>query len=441
LERHQLGNVVTADLAAVIEELSGRSYDQFFDQWVYHAHHPELDVDYSWDEKTKLAKISVKQTQKLSEEVLLFNFPLTVAFKGKSGRVEKTMAVKEHEEDFYFPLPEAPETVLLNPKLELLAKIDFKNVSTPMLYALLNDSTEVVGRLFAIEQLGNKKDQASVAKLKHALNHDAFFGVRGEAAKALQSIHSDESLEALLASTEQSDARVRNQVAASIAGFYYSTAFDLERRALQKEKNPDILAQHIRALGNYSKPDVREALLPLLHSESFRNVLAEAAITAMRAQDNPSFIGPIRDTLQKRETEFTTRGFASGLDALAYLTRHEEKKESVRDFLLGYVTHKKKGIQSGAIKALGTLEDPQASAVLETFATASKETPERKVAEQALEKIRAARKPTDNLKELREEISTLQKTGRETRKELETLKKELGAKSGKSIRAPKTPGR
>ena len=42
LERHRYGNVTTEDLRAVIEELSGRPYDQFFDQWLYHAHYPEL---------------------------------------------------------------------------------------------------------------------------------------------------------------------------------------------------------------------------------------------------------------------------------------------------------------------------------------------------------------------------------------------------------------
>ena len=44
LERHALGSVVTEDLNAVAEELSGRSFDRFFDQYVYHARHPELDV-------------------------------------------------------------------------------------------------------------------------------------------------------------------------------------------------------------------------------------------------------------------------------------------------------------------------------------------------------------------------------------------------------------
>src|SRR6185503_662548 len=98
LDRHQYGNVITEDLNAVIEELSGRSYDQFFDQWVYHAHHPELEVSYSWDEAAKLAKVSMRQVQRLGEDVLLFNFPLTIRFKGAFGSVDKLAQVTAKEE-------------------------------------------------------------------------------------------------------------------------------------------------------------------------------------------------------------------------------------------------------------------------------------------------------------------------------------------------------
>src|SRR5208283_224046 len=125
LERHQYGSVTTEDLRAVIEEFTGRSYDRFFDQWLYHAHHPELDVTYNWDEKAKLAKVSIRQTQKFSENVLLFNFPLTIRFKGKSGTVDRTIQVKEKEEDFSFPLESAPEIVRIDPNYTLLATINF----------------------------------------------------------------------------------------------------------------------------------------------------------------------------------------------------------------------------------------------------------------------------------------------------------------------------
>jgi aminopeptidase N len=430
LERHEYGNVVTDDLRAVIEELSGRSYDQFFDQWIYHAHHPELEVSYSWEEKTKLAKVSIRQAQKLSEDVLLFSFPLTVRFKGKFGTSDHPVQVREKEEDFYFPLESAPEVVRLDPDYTVLAKITF-NAPNAMLYAQLKDKDDVIGRLLAVEQLANKKDREAIARLKQALNGDAFHGVRIEASKALRSIHSDDALEALLASTRQSDARVRRQVVADIGGFYRDTAFDAALKTVEHEKNPDILSTAIRSLGGYAKPETQATLLRFLNSESYRNELAGAAISAMRSQDDPAYVTPLIEALSKREAEFTSRGLGQGLGALAYLARNEEKKDLVREFLTGYVNHPKKNIQLAAINALGVLGDPRAVGVLEKFATASKESPERAAAEKAVTELRAGRKPVDDFKNLRDEMLNLQKQNRDLRKEMDDLKKKVAAAEGK----------
>jgi len=438
LERHQYGNVVTGDLSAVIEELSGRSYDQFFDQWVYHAHYPELAAVYSWDENAKLAKISLRQKQALSEDVLLFNFPLTVAFNGKSGRVEKTITVKEASEDFYFSLPEAPAGVRLDPRLEVLAKISI-DIPAPMLEAQLADKDDVAGRLLAVAALRDKKDHASAAKLKNTLNHDAFYGVRVEAADALASIHSDESLEALLASLEQSDARVRNAVIAALAAFYNPAACQAEMKSLATEKNPAIQAQDIKGLANYAKPEVRDLLLPLLQSHSYRNSLADAAIAAMRVQDDISYLVPVRQALEQRRGDFTSRGFASGLDTVAFLARNEEKKDDARQFLSGFVNDKNSVIRQGAIRALGTLEDPRAMPVLQTFADAGKETPERQAAAAAMQALRAARRPADNLKELRDTVLDLQKEIRQLRQDLDTLQNKLQAKPAPRSSAKPAP--
>ena len=48
LEKHALTSVVTDDLRQVIEDISGQPFDRFFDQWVYHARHPDLKVSYKW---------------------------------------------------------------------------------------------------------------------------------------------------------------------------------------------------------------------------------------------------------------------------------------------------------------------------------------------------------------------------------------------------------
>ena len=427
LERHAYGSVVTDDLRAVIEELSGRYYDRFFDQWVYHAHHPELDASYSWDERSKLAKLTIRQVQKLGDNVLLFDVPMTVRFKGQFGTADRPLHVTAKEEDFSFPLDSAPQIVRLDPDYTILAKITF-NLATPMLHAQLADTNDVLGRLFAIEQLSNRRDKESVAKLKQALNNDPFYGVRIEAGRALRSAHSDEALEALLASTKQPDARVRLQVMVDIGGFYRDTAYQSAQQDLEVEKNPAILSTEIRNLAGYAKPEVRSVLLKYLASESFRNRLADAAIGAIQSQDDPAYIAPLLETLGQREADFTTGGFAQGLRAVAYLARNEEKKDTVREFLLRYVNHKKRTLQLASINSLGTLGDPQAIAVLNKFATAAKDSPERGAAERAVADLRAARKPVDDFKNLRQEVLDLQKQNRELRKDLDDLKKKLEAR-------------
>jgi len=421
LDRHACGNVVSEDLRAVIEELSGRSYDQFFDQWLYHAHYPELEITYNWDESTRLAKLSVRQTEQLSQNILLFKFPLAVRFKGKFGAVDRQMQVSAKEEDFYFPLDSAPKIVRVDPGCEVLSRTRL-NLPNGMLFAQLEDKDDALGRIVAIEQLADKKDKETVIGLNRVLNDDAFPWARIEASRALRAIHSDEALAALLGAIKQSDARVRRQVVDDISGFYRDTAYDSARQTLESEKNPDILSAALHGVGGYAKPEVLDTLLTFLHSESFRNQLAVAAIGAMRLQDSPAYIAPLRETLASRENDFTSFGFAEGLRVLGYLARNEEKKDVVRDFLLGYVNHKKLTIRLASMNALGVLGDPAAIAVLEKFSTATKESPQRTAAERAVAELRAGRKPVDDFKNLR--------------KELDELKKQTDAKRGVTAAPP-----
>ncbi len=430
LDRHAFGNVVTEDLNVVIEELSGRSYDRFFDQWVYHALQPELEVGYSWDEKTKLARVSVRQTQAVNDNVMLFQFPLTLRFKSKAGTVDHRVRVKDKAEDFYVPLRQAPEIVRVDPEFSLLAKINF-NPPVAMLYAQLADATDMIGRLLAAEQLADKTDLTTIAKLKAALNADAYYGVRVKTSESLRKIHNDDALDALVASVKQPDARARNAVVGDIGGFFHPRALEALLRCLDTERNPVILATAIKGLAPYHQPAVREALLRFLNSDSHHNRLGDAAIAAMRAQDNPAFIAPLRETLVKREAAFSSYSFGDALDALAFLARNEKSRDGVREFLAGFLNHKREWFQTAALKALGTLEDPKAIALLQPFASASKETPQQEAAEKAIAALRAVNKPSDNLKDLRQEVLDVKKENQRLSKELADVKKKLDAGAAK----------
>ena len=444
LDRHQYGSVVTEDLNAIIEELSGRSFDQFFDQWVYHAGVPELEVDYAWAERDRLARLTVRQTQAVTDKVLLFRFPLTVRFKTKAGMLDRRVEIKDKSEDFYFPLAEAPQGILVDPDLALLAKVRFQPPASMLLAQLAGDG-ELTGRLGAVALLQSRKDHEAVVRLKEALNGDRFHGVRLEASAALQAIHTEGALAALLASTKQSDARVRRAVVTDIGRFYNEQAQVEMLRVVQEEKNPDIVAEALAALCACPKPEAEAVLVKHLRSDSYRNRLAEAAIRALRARQDPAVLGPVLDTVQRRAGEFTSHALAAGLDAVAWLARGQATNDAVREFLARQTGDPRPPVRLAAIAALGTLEDPQSMPILKTFASAAQESPERRAAERAMETIRAARKTSVELGDLRKEVLELQKQNRDLRRDFDALQKKIEAsvpaKTNAPAQAPRPAGR
>ena len=430
LERHKHGNVVTEDLRSIIEEFSGQSFDRFFDQYVFHAHHPELKISYAWDEKTKLAKLSVQQEQKVDANVVLFHVPLPVRFKVSDQVIDRKLQITKTAEDFYFPLAKAPSIVRIDPDVTLLAKFSF-TPPTALLHAQLADESDALGRLQAVELLAKRKDKTTVTKLKHALQDDPFYGVRIAASRALRGISSDDAFSALIASTDQPNAKVRQQVISNIASQYKPEALAALKQSLAKEKNPAIRSRIISGLTGHNDKEARKLINQALDSESFRHQLADAAVSALRKQDIPANIAKIRAALENDGKKFTTNGYASALRALGYLARNQKKRTDIREFLIGHVNNPKRRVALASINALGQLGDPRAIAVLDKFTGAAEDDPARKAAEQAIEKLRAGRKPVDDFKNLRREVTSLKQSNSKLTKELDDIKKRFDAVIGK----------
>jgi len=428
LERHALSSVVTEDFRLVIEELTGRSYDRFFDQWIYHGRHPDLKVGYSWSEKDKLAKISIEQTHEVTEKIMLFHFRTKVRFIIADKPIDREIVIDSKQHDFYFRLPDEPNVVRFDPDYGLLANIKFEKPAA-MLYEQLDNHDDVIGRLRAIDALKKKKDKKTVEKLKDVLNNDPFYAVRKKASSALREIHTNEAFEALADSLVQADARVRQQVISNISNFYRSETLTLLKRTLKNEKNPAILEVAIRNLGLYHHKSTRRLLLKYLQSVSFRNELAGAAIEAIRMQDEPLFIVPLQRVLDEREMDFRSWSFTRGLSTLAHISRNEDDKTKVRNFLAGYVNHPKNRIQAGAIGALGTLGDPKAIPIIETFSNDEPDDNIERSAERALKELRQRKQLVpDEIVQLRESVDEFRKETDKLKNDMDDIKKRLDAK-------------
>lgn len=438
LERFAFGSTVTEDLVSVIEELSGGSYERFFDEWVRQGRFPELKIGYSWSEKDKLAKVSVTQTQEPVNNVKIYHFPATIRFVVGGQKIDKEIEVDSKEHDFYFPLPAKPEIVRFDPEYTLLAKIEFDK-PREMLYAQLADTNDVIGRILAIEQLEEKTDKTTIEKLKHALNNDPFYGVRIKACDALVEMKDEEdAFEALCESIEQPDARVRQTVIRGIGSVYGRESHEVILDVLETEKNPDIKANCLRGLALYRDDETKQIMKDYLKSESFKNLLVDAAINGIRRLDDPCFIDELQETIEARIGELETRTIGSSLDTLAYIAREEEDTSSVREFLTGYVNDKNPRIKAAALRALGTLGDVKARALLESFVPRDEMpgvVPRRRrfnspawAAKNALDRLNKEQKfAPDEVIELREKIDELKKQTEKTKEKLEDLKKRFEA--------------
>ncbi|MEC9081449.1 MAG: HEAT repeat domain-containing protein, partial [Verrucomicrobiota bacterium] len=237
----------------------------------------------------------------------------------------------------------------------------------------------------------------------------------------------DATYAVLAESTNQPNAKVRSQVVSDIASQPKPNALPHLKRILADEKNPAIRARAITGLAGHDDKQANRLINQALDQVSFRNQITDAAITALRKQDKPANIVKIRTALEESGKKFTTNGYANALRAIAFLGRNQKNKNGLREFFTGHIHNPKRRLALTAIESLGELGDPRAIAALEKFSANAEGDPSRKAAEQAIEKIRAARKPADDYKNLRKEVADLKKSNNKLTKELNDLKKRFDA--------------
>lgn len=418
VERHRLGMVVTEDFNRVLEEQTGRSWDRFFDQWVYHGGYPELEVAYTWEETDQQAKISIAQKQKRSEEVLLFHLPMTLRCKGKNFMVEQPVVVDQPEEDFVISLPGKPELLRLDPNLEVLARIRL-SLPRPMIETQLAELDDLPGRLLALERLADWPDQRTVELLENCLKTDPFYGVRIKASQTLRSIHTPAALDALLACRDQSDARVRLEVVRALGGFYREEAYAALLRVIESETNPAIVAEALKGLAGYAKPETLVLITRHLKTLSYGDTVARAALMAAREHGDPSLQEPILDRLEELGDGVSPALLSDALTTLAHLAHDEAERSPVRELLLGHLEHRRQSVRLSALRALGTLGDTRALPVLQRFAGSDREQRERRTAESAIHAIREQRPPAQELQALRKEVMELRRDQQQLKQQLQ----------------------
>lgn len=109
-------NADTRDFQKICEKESGKDLTVFFDQWLYSYAFPKLEVQWSYDEKNKMAVVNIKQLQ-----TKLLEFPLDIKLGfGSEKSVTETLSISKKSQQFLLPAKQKPLNLLLDPNTSLL---------------------------------------------------------------------------------------------------------------------------------------------------------------------------------------------------------------------------------------------------------------------------------------------------------------------------------
>lgn len=456
LERYREREVITSDLERTFEEITGRSLAQFFQQWVFQGGYPAFTVSYVWDAENSMAKISIKQTQEIDDLTPCFVTPVDLAFtlptSAEAAKDENTSATRtislrvqvgvdgQTESTFYLPLEREPVMIRFDPDGWLLKTLKFERSARMMRYQLTHDP-DILGRIEAIEALGEQAGDENIQALRTALFHDAFWGVQAAAAKALGTIHNEQTQALLLQALQELDARqfsrVRAAVAEALGQFQAPQQAELAQRSAQAlstlleqgDVSYRVEAAAASALGKTRVPGNLDLLTSLLKRPSWNDSVQNGIFQGLGESGEERAIDIIAMHLRDTQQRPTFRTAAvQGMFAVAnnrYLYS-EEARQRAANALIQTVEHDTWHVaRLFAAVALRILGEKRALATIERAANSEANTRAQRVMQLAAHRLAQADKPDEQFKQLRQDIDQMREENRKLKEQLGLLETKL----------------
>ncbi len=117
--RYFNGNASTADFRRVIEEVSGKQLEWFFDQWLRQGGLPSIAG--TWVHEDGEVQLALRQTQGTYQ----FRLPMEVELRFEDGSVRRELIdMNTAEQDFVFSAVKSPSSVVLDPDEWVLLKAE-----------------------------------------------------------------------------------------------------------------------------------------------------------------------------------------------------------------------------------------------------------------------------------------------------------------------------
>ncbi len=213
--RHQ--PVEVHHLRLAFEEITGRDLNWFFNQWFFNKGHPELEINYQWDESLKKQTVIIEQKQDF-EKNPLYRLPLAIDIYTTRGKQRYQVEIRKVKETFEFSTGSKPLLVNVDAdKYLLCTKKD--NRPADQWVELYHRGLLYMDRLEALQKITrNVKAGTPEAETLIAAINDKYHGLRVMAIKAIGPLARDEKtrsrIKLLLIERATADSRAAVRAAA-----------------------------------------------------------------------------------------------------------------------------------------------------------------------------------------------------------------------------------
>ena len=333
------------DLRQIFEQVSGKSLQQFFDQWVFKKGHPELDINISLHD-TNMLKIQVVQVQ----EEDAFVFPLEIKIITSSSKNDnekstliKTIQVSERKTERIVEIPMVNskiDWISVDSEFKVLKEIKSFNAPTDMILEQLENGETVYDKVQSIYALQTQSPEKIIEVLKNSVKRN-FWGVAVESARILGSIRDSGNvshsalLECLPSAT---NAKVRRAIVSALGNFQNVNDLDLLSRIVQdNDESYFVRYEAAVALGGHKQSI--SILERLVESNSFMQLVARGSLRgllniAINLQDK-ELVQKLRELfISKTVPEHYFRLRQTATSCLGSLARYfEDEREIVFEYL------------------------------------------------------------------------------------------------------------
>jgi aminopeptidase N len=381
--KHALQSVETGDFKIAIEEATGQNLHRFFDQWVYGAGYPDLDVSTSWSQNSRSVRLTVRQVQKVDSLTGYFTAPVDVEVWVNGAPTVHRITISQAEESFEFPAYQEPQLVIFDKGNHLLKRI-LEHKSVDEWIFQLKHASDGIDRYIAVEELRWVVDSPPVsAALLYAALEDRFWEVRRNAVLSLADAKAPATGDSLTTAYGDRDARVRSAVLTAMRNFRGEALLPVFQHAFEKDQSYAVAAGALAGIVALDSANAKAWCLRGLERDSYKDGIRVAALRGLAAIRDDEALGVLES--------YAGPGHSRALraESISLMGRNWKDREDVIDAIAARLSDPLPRIQIAAINALLHTGNARAMGPLQSLSKTSKN---------ALI-ARAAREAFDHLKE------------------------------------------